>query len=206
MIRSDGKFGLGDFTEPFTCGVDEAGRGPLAGPVVAAAVILPSDFDIDGLDDSKALSPTQRTYQKERIIASGAAWSIAAIGPELVDEINILQASLLAMRKAIEGLNVKPELVLVDGNCRIPNFDIEQRAIIKGDSIVPSIMAASILAKTHRDEIMQSMSQRYPGYGFEKHKGYPTKSHIDCLMKLGPCPIHRRSFYPVTTFFKEDER
>jgi ribonuclease HII len=184
-----------------TCGVDEAGRGPLAGPVVAAAVILCPDFDVEGLDDSKRLTPVQREAQRQRIFNSACVWAIGVVEPDIIDKINILQASFMAMRRALAALSVRPEIVLVDGHLQIPRLEIEQRSIIGGDGIEPSISAASILAKTYRDELMCKYAEQYPEYGFEKHKGYATEEHLANLLRLGPCPIHRKSFYPVSTYF-----
>jgi ribonuclease HII len=182
------------------CGVDEAGRGPLAGPVVAAAVILCSDFDVDGLDDSKRLTPGQRQTQRQRIIGSACIWGIGIVEPNIIDEINILQATFLAMRQAIAALGATPKIVLVDGHMKIPRLSIEQRPIVGGDALVPCISAASILAKTYRDELMHKFAEQYPEYGFEKHKGYATREHVANLLRLGPCPIHRKSFHPVSTY------
>ncbi len=196
-------FGLGDFAGPLVCGVDEAGRGPLAGPVVAAAVILADGFDTAGIRDSKLLSPAKREMQKNRIIKSMSPWGIGIVDPDVVDRINILQASLLAMKKAIENLPVFPDIILVDGRFEIPDLGIRQRAIVNGDESETVISAASILAKTYRDEIMAGLDREYPGYGFGKHKGYPTREHIYHLSKLGPCPVHRKSFRPVSKFFSD---
>ncbi len=196
-------FGLGDFAGPLICGVDEAGRGPLAGPVVAAAVILADDFDTVGIHDSKLLSPTKREMQKNRIIQSMSLWGIGIVDPDVVDQINVLQASLLAMKKAIENLPFAPDIILVDGRFEIPDLGIRQKAIIDGDESETVISAASILAKTSRDEIMRGLDIEYPGYGFGKHKGYPTGEHIACLNSLGPCPVHRKSFRPVSKFFSD---
>jgi len=196
-------FGLGDFAGPLICGVDEAGRGPLAGPVVAAAVILADDFDTVGIHDSKLLSPTKREMQKNRILQSSSLWGIGIVDPDMVDQINVLQASLLAMKKAIENLPFAPDIILVDGRFEIPDLGIRQKAIIDGDESETVISAASILAKTSRDEIMRGLDIEYPGYGFGKHKGYPTGEHIACLKRLGPCPVHRRSFRPVSKFFSD---
>jgi ribonuclease HII len=191
----------GLFTGPLICGVDEAGRGPLAGPVVAAAVILCPDFDIKGLDDSKRLTPARREAQRIRIMNSPCFWGIGVVEPEIVDKINILQATFLAMRQAIAVLNQEPELILVDGHLRIPKISIEQRPIVRGDASEPCIAAASILAKTHRDSLMCQYAKQYPDYGFEKHKGYGTQEHLANIVRLGPCPIHRKSFYPVSTYY-----
>ena len=179
-------------------GVDEAGRGPLAGDVVAAAVILPADCRIPGLDDSKKLSPARRDTLFERIRAEAIAWSVGRADPSEIDELNILQASLLAMRRAVDALQPSPQFVLVDGN-RLPVWDYEALALVSGDALVPAISAASILAKVTRDREMQALDGRYPGYGFALHKGYPTAEHLDALRRLGPCAVHRRSFAPVRT-------
>lgn len=204
MTESDkGNKGPGDFSGPLICGVDEAGRGPLAGPVVAAAVIISDDLDTADIKDSKKLSPGGRESIKDRILKSSSFWGIGVIGPETVDDINILQATFMAMRQAIEQMGAIPNLVLVDGSLEIPGLEIPQRAIIKGDSKELAISAASILAKTYRDELMIRMEDRFPGYGFSRHKGYPTKDHITRLEKLGPSPIHRTSFHPVCNFFGE---
>jgi len=191
----------GTFTGPLICGVDEAGRGPLAGPVVAAAVILSDDLDVTGIGDSKTLTSNRRESIRKRIEESSTQWALGVIGAETVDEINILQATFLAMHKAVRKLKSKPDIVLVDGRFTIPDFNIRQKAIIRGDKKELSIAAASILAKTHRDMLMIKLENKFPGYGFSKHKGYPTKEHISKLEKLGPCPIHRKSFRPVCNFF-----
>ncbi len=191
-----------NFAVPVVCGVDEAGRGPLAGPVVAAAVILCLDFVTDGLDDSKCLTPAQREVQRLRIIESPCVWGIGVVEPDEIDRINILQATFLAMRQAVAALCVQPGLVLVDGHLRVPGLTCTQRPIIGGDASEPAIAAASILAKTYRDGLMRKYAEEYPGYGFEKHKGYPTPEHVANLFRLGPCPIHRKSFYPVSSFFE----
>jgi ribonuclease HII len=193
--------GLGEFAGPLICGVDEAGRGPLAGPVVAAAVILADDFDTAGIHDSKTLSPVRRAVQRKRIIQSQSLWGIGIVNHAMVDRINVLQASLLAMKKAVENLPVTPEIILVDGRFEIPDLGIRQKTIVDGDESEAAISAASILAKTSRDEIMIVLDGKYPEYGFRKHKGYPTKEHIANLNRLGPCPVHRRSFRPVLRFF-----
>lgn len=202
MTESDKEFqGPGEFTGPLICGVDEAGRGPLAGPVVAAAVIPSNDLDITGIKDSKELTPNRRELLRERIEDSSTQWALGVVGPEIVDEINILQATFMAMRMAVRKLKTKPDFIMVDGRFEIPKIEIRQKAVVKGDSKELSIAAASILAKTHRDMLMSRLEKRYPGYGFSKHKGYPTKEHISNLEKLGPCPIHRKSFRPVRNFF-----
>ena len=176
------------------CGVDEAGRGPLAGPVCAAAVILPRDLEIEGLNDSKKLSDKRRRALYEVITEQALAYGIAMVDEKVIDEINILQATFLAMRQAVEQLSEKPALALVDGN-REPDFgEIPVKTIVKGDSLSANIAAASVLAKVTRDNWMMEAAEKYPGYGFEIHKGYGTKAHYAALEKLGPCPIHRRSF------------
>lgn len=178
-------------------GTDEAGRGPLAGNVVAAAVILDSAETIDGLDDSKKLSEKKRQLLAVEIKQKALAWSVVSISPQQIDEINILQASLLAMRTAAENLKVKPDHVFVDGNKVLPDCFCGNTAIIKGDSRVAEISAASILAKVERDAQMLALHTQYPEYGFDKHKGYPTKVHREILNEIGPCPEHRRSYAPV---------
>lgn len=182
---------------PRLCGVDEAGRGPLAGCVFAAAVILDPARPVEGLADSKLLSATRRTALAGAIRENALAWAVAVATPAEIDEINILRASLLAMSRAIEALDVAPGEVAVDGLHVPPGVAVPCRAIVKGDRLVPAISAASILAKTARDAEMVEMAARYPGYGFEGHKGYPTPEHLAALGRLGPCEIHRRSFAPV---------
>ncbi|MCP4414665.1 MAG: ribonuclease HII [Gammaproteobacteria bacterium] len=177
-------------------GVDEVGRGPLAGPVVTAAVILDPDNPIEGLNDSKKLSPKKREMLAVEIKEKAIAWSLGRAEVTEIDEINILQATMLAMQRAVAALLVKPTLVLVDGN-RAPEFHIPAEAIIKGDGKVAEISAASIIAKVARDLEMIEMDNLYPGYGFIKHKGYGTRYHLDAIEVLGICPIHRRSFAPV---------
>lgn len=193
---------LGEKAGPMICGVDEAGRGPLAGPVVAAAVILSDDIDTSKIADSKSLSPPSRIRLKERILSSSSMWGVGIVEPEIVDRINILEASLLAMRKAVEGLPVVPDMLLVDGNREIPDLPIPQRTIVGGDRKEKVISAASILAKTLRDDIMTVLDREFPGYGFRKHKGYPTREHIAKLHDLGPCSIHRRSFRPISSILR----
>jgi len=178
------------------CGVDEAGRGPLAGPVVAAAVILDARRPIAGLRDSKQLSPSRRDDLTVLIRERALGWSIAAASVEEVDRLNVLQATLLAMKRAIEALDPAAEAALVDGN-QLPRLAIEARAVIGGDALEPAISAASILAKQHRDRLMAELDLTYPGYGFAEHAGYPTARHLRRLRELGPCGIHRRSFAPV---------
>jgi len=174
------------------CGVDEVGRGPLAGPVVAAAVILSEGFPVQELRDSKVLPEKRRRYLAEQIrIVS--YWSIGEASPEEIDSINILQATLRAMKRAVEGLTVVPEIVWVDG-LFAPEISIPSETLVRGDAQVPSIMAASILAKTYRDDLMIAFSDTYPQYGFHRNKGYPTPEHREALRKYGPCAIHRKSF------------
>lgn len=180
-------------------GVDEVGRGPLAGPVVAAAVILNPEKPIDGLRDSKKLSQKKREYLSNEIKVNALAWSLGRAEVEEIDELNILRASLLAMKRAIESLNIAPNMVAVDGQYT-PDVDYEKIAITKGDSLVSAISAASIIAKVARDDEMIRFDEIYPGYGFSSHKGYPTKQHIESLGKLGITKIHRRSFSPVAKY------
>ena len=175
------------------CGVDEAGRGPLAGPVCAAAVILPKGLVIPGLNDSKKLSDKRRRELFPIIQQEAVSFGIAFASQEEIDEINILQATCLAMRRAMEQLNPQPEFALIDGN-RETDFGVPCKTVIKGDSLSANIAAASVLAKVTRDNWMMEAAEKYPGYGFEIHKGYGTKAHYAALEKLGPCPIHRRSF------------
>ena len=175
------------------CGVDEAGRGPLAGPVFAAAVVLPKDFIIEGVNDSKKLTEKKREELFEIIKEKSLAYSIASASEAEIDEVNILNATFLAMQRAIENLKIKPDFALIDGN-RLPKLEIDSRSVIKGDSLSESIAAASILAKVERDRYMLKMSKIYPEYFFEKHKGYGTKLHIETLRKYGPSKIHRKSF------------
>lgn len=176
------------------CGVDEAGRGPLAGPVAAAAVILPDNCMIEGLNDSKKLTEKKREALFPIIQEQAVAWSVGLASEKEIDEINILQATFLAMKRAIEGLSVKPDCVLIDGN-RLPSkLDMEARAIVKGDSKSASIAAASVLAKVTRDRMLEELDKEYPEYGFAKHKGYPTKAHYEAIEKYGILDIHRRSF------------
>jgi len=177
-------------------GVDEVGRGPLAGPVVAAAVILDPSRPIDGLADSKALTEKRREALFDIIREHAAAWCIAEASVEEIDQLNILQASLLAMRRAVTGLEIRPTRALVDGN-RDPGLDCETRLVIGGDAIEPAIGAASILAKVARDRAMIELDQAHPGYGLAGHKGYPTPAHLAALERLGASPLHRRSFAPV---------
>ena len=175
------------------CGVDEAGRGPLAGPVCAAAVILPRGLEIPGLNDSKKLTDKRRRELMPIIKEQAIAYGIAFASHEEIDEINILQATFLAMERALEQLKIRPELALIDGN-RQKDFGINVETVIKGDSRSANIAAASVLAKVTRDDYMEAMATEYPGYGFEIHKGYGTKAHYEALRNLGPSPIHRMTF------------
>lgn len=177
-------------------GVDEVGRGPLAGPVIAAAVILDPEQPVPGLVDSKTISEKKREKLAHEIMSKARAWAIARADVHEIDDINILQASLLAMCRAVAALHIKPALVLVDGN-HCPEIDIPVKAIIKGDARIPAISAASIIAKVARDREMSELDHEYPGYGFAVHKGYPTRAHIEALKQLGVSAIHRRTFSPV---------
>jgi ribonuclease HII len=177
-------------------GIDEAGRGPLAGPVVAAAVILGERHGITGLADSKTLSEVRREQLAEAIRSRARAWAVAEIDATDIDRINILQATLLAMQRAVADLAIRPALALVDGN-QAPRLDCAVETIVKGDARIPEIAAASILAKVHRDNRMREIDARFPGYGFAAHKGYPTAAHVAALDRLGVSPVHRRSFGPV---------
>lgn len=184
------------FCQPLICGVDEAGRGPLAGPVYAAAVILNPDRPIPGLDDSKKLSEKKRDFLSAEIKQHALAWAIASCSVAEIDEINILQASMLAMKRAIEKLHIQADKVLVDGN-RCPKISLPCEAIVQGDSKVPAISAASILAKTARDAELYALHDLYPQYGFAQHKGYPTSFHLEMLTLHGASPIHRTTYAPV---------
>lgn len=192
-----------DFTPSgLIAGVDEVGRGPLVGDVVAAAVILNPNKPIDGLTDSKKLSEKRREQLAAEIKERALAWCIASASPAEIDEINILHASMLAMQRAVEGLNVQPDHVKVDGN-RCPSLSISVEAIVKGDAKVPEIGAASIIAKVHRDQQMIDLDKAYPQYGFAKHKGYPTAEHMKLLQQYGVLPQYRRSFGPVKRLLEE---
>ena len=177
-------------------GVDEAGRGPLAGPVVAAAVILDARAHIQGLADSKQLSPRRREQLFDEIRAKALCCSIAQASVEEIDRLNILQATMLAMQRAVKGLRLKPNKVLVDGN-RLPSLEVLAEAVVSGDALVPAISAASILAKVTRDRLLNELHALHPGYGFDRHKGYGTAQHMLALQTLGPLDVHRRSFAPV---------
>lgn len=182
-------------------GVDEVGRGPLCGPVVTAAVILDPNNPIAGLNDSKKLTEKKREALFVEIQTKALAWCIARAEVEEIDRLNILQATMLAMQRAVQGLSIKPDLALIDGN-RCPQLSIPSEAVVQGDGLVAEISAASILAKVSRDREMAILDQQYPGYGIAKHKGYPTPAHLKALQELGPTPIYRRSFGPVRRFLK----
>ena len=175
------------------CGVDEAGRGPLAGPVCAAAVILPEGVIIDGVNDSKKLSEKKRESLFDVIREQALSYSIAYATVDEIEEINILNATMLAMRRAIDGLDIKADYAMIDGN-KIPPIDIDAECIVKGDAKSMSIACASILAKVSRDRLLYKYAEEYPMYGFDKHKGYVTKVHREAILKYGPCPYHRKSF------------
>lgn len=186
----------------FVSGVDEAGRGPLAGPVVAAAVILSEEIIIDEVNDSKKLTPKKREILFDKIKTQSLSYGIGIVDNEIIDKINILQATFLAMKQALSKLKIKPDIVLVDGNHKIPGLEIKQEAIISGDAKSQSIACASILAKVTRDNLMLDYAKQYPQYSFEKHKGYGTKAHIEAIRKFGACPIHRKTFAPITCLLK----
>lgn len=182
---------------PLICGVDEAGRGPWAGPVTAGAVILAPNRPISGLTDSKKISEKKRLQLELEIKQKAAYWAVAHVSPEEIDRVNIREATFLAMQRAIAALGVRPDQIIIDGNALPHDLPAPARAIIKGDLTEPPISAASILAKTARDRLMVDMCAAYPGYGFGQHKGYGTPAHAEALAKLGPCPHHRMSFAPV---------
>jgi ribonuclease HII len=183
-------------------GTDEVGRGPLAGPVAAAAVILPRDFYLEGVNDSKALSDKKRRELVERIKQGALSWAVALLSPQFIDRENILNASREAMRMAVQSLRPAPDFLLVDA-IKIPDLQIKQLPIIKGDSLSVSIACASIIAKVERDEAMQSYDLMFPQYGLGRHKGYATREHLLALQEFGPSPIHRRSFEPVKSMLKD---
>ncbi len=185
------------------CGVDEVGRGPLAGPVVAAAVILPHDVKIEGLTDSKKLSPAKRDSIFDEIAQIGLVCAIGILDNEDIDKINILQASLMAMRKAVCDLKEKPDFVIVDGNYPIPKISYPQYAVVGGDALCQSVAAASVVAKVTRDRIMDRYQALYPSFSFAKHKGYPTAAHIAELKEHGPTDIHRKTFKPVAEILNQ---
>lgn len=187
-------------------GCDEAGRGCLCAPVFAAAVILPPDFDITGLDDSKKLTAHKREMLRKRIEDGAVAWSVASVSENEIDEINILNASILAMHRALDGLKIRPAHIIVDGNRFKPYGDIPADTVVKGDGKFASIAAASILAKTHRDEFMIRAAQKYPGYGWNENMGYPTKAHLAGIERFGLTPLHRRSFGPCKRFISDFDK
>jgi len=184
------------FPRPFA-GVDEAGRGCLAGPVVAAAVILPPGFDLPGLGDSKQLSERRRLALEPAIKAQAVAWGLGVVWPAAIDRLDILRATFAAMTRAVGCLHARPVFVAVDGDKTVPGLGLAQRAVIGGDAKIPEISAASVLAKTFRDRLMVALARRYPGYGLEVHKGYGTRVHLEALARLGPCRMHRRTFQGV---------
>ena len=184
-------------------GVDEAGRGPLAGPVVVAAVILPGDYELEALDDSKRLTALKRERLAPQIESQAVAFAVEFVDVDEIDRVNILQATLNGMQRAVKALKPVPVRVLIDGN-RAPDLACEVRTVVGGDRLIASISAASVLAKVYRDRLMLSMHDRYPDYGFDRHKGYPTAHHLERLKTLGPCPIHRKSFAPVRKATKYD--
>lgn len=192
---------LFDYETEVICGVDEAGRGPLAGPVIAAAVILDPQHPIPGLRDSKKLSEAKRELLAVEIKQHALAWCIAECSEQEIDELNILQATMLAMRRAVEGLSVTPTLALIDGN-RCPVMAVPSEAIVKGDDKVAAISAASILAKTARDHVLMQLHETYPQYALDQHKGYPTALHLERLREHGVSPIHRKSYAPVKALLK----
>jgi ribonuclease HII len=200
--------GLPPRLRPFTvddivCGVDEAGRGPLAGPVYAAAVILDPKRPIEGLKDSKQLTEARRNELAPQIKEHALAWAIAECSTAEIDSLNILQATMLAMRRAVEALATVPTIALIDGN-RCPQLAIKAHAIVEGDDKVHAISAASILAKTARDAVLVALHEQYPQYAFDQHKGYSTPLHLARLREHGPCPVHRRSFAPVRALMEPD--
>ncbi|MGN1164492.1 MAG: ribonuclease HII [Candidatus Ornithospirochaeta sp.] len=191
-----GLFEQFDDEKTVVCGTDEAGRGPLAGPVVAAAVVLPEDFPIEILNDSKKMGEKERIEAEKIIKEKAVAWTVTAVSHRTIDKINILQASLYGMKRSYEKIRdkgIKIDILLCDGN-KTPDVDCPVEAIVKGDAKIPEIMAASILAKNHRDRLMEAADKKWPQYKFAKHKGYPTREHYEALSIYGPCPIHRMSF------------
>lgn len=193
-----------DFTlvEELVAGVDEVGRGPLCGAVVTAAVILDPARPILGLNDSKKLTEARRELLFDEIREKALSWCIARAEVEEIDQLNILHATMLAMQRAVAGLHITPRLALIDGN-RCPQLAVPSAAVVRGDSKVPAIAAASILAKVSRDREMQALDRQYPGYGIAGHKGYPTAVHLEALQRLGPTPVHRRSFGPVRRLLEQ---
>ena len=197
------QLGLSWDTPGLVAGVDEAGRGPLAGPVVTAAVILDESKPIQGLADSKVLTAARREELFDEIRAKALCFSIAQASVEEIDRLNILQATLLAMRRAVEGLRLKPVKVLIDGN-QLPRLRIRAEAVVQGDALVPAISAASILAKVHRDRLCLRLHELHPQYGFHEHKGYATPDHLAALLRHGASAVHRRSFAPVREALERD--
>lgn len=196
-------FSCDDFVQGLVAGVDEAGRGPLAGPVFAAAVILDAERPIAGLTDSKALDESRRDELAELIKQRALAWSVASASVEEIDALNILHATMLAMKRACDGLSVRPAQILIDGN-RVPTgLSSPAQAVIRGDAAVAAISAASILAKTARDAACRALHEQFPVYEFDRHKGYATPAHLSLLMRHGPCAAHRRSFAPVRRMIAE---
>ena len=193
-----------NLVEDLVAGVDEVGRGPLCGAVVTAAVILDPNRPITGLNDSKKLTEARRERLYDEICEKALSWCIARAELEEIDELNILHATMLAMQRAVEGLSITPKLAMIDGN-RCPQLSMPAEAVVKGDSKVPAIAAASILAKVSRDREMAAFEVQYPGYGIGGHKGYPTPVHLEALDRLGPTPIHRRSFGPVRRAYEARE-
>ena len=193
-----------NLVEDLVAGVDEVGRGPLCGAVVTAAVILDPNRPITGLNDSKKLTEARRERLYDEICEKALSWCIARAEVEEIDELNILHATMLAMQRAVEGLSITPKLAMIDGN-RCPQLSMPAEAVVKGDSKVPAIAAASILAKVSRDREMAAFEVQYPGYGIGGHKGYPTPVHLEALDRLGPTPIHRRSFGPVRRAYEARE-
>lgn len=189
--------GLKEPGHRLVAGVDEAGRGPLAGPVVAAAVILPAEFSLGGLDDSKKLSPGMRATLAAGIKKTALDWAVGMATVDEIEKYNIHHASMLAMLRAVGNLTLKPDLLLVDGRFTLPELDVDQKAVVGGDGLCPSIAAASVVAKVTRDGLMDILHILYPEYGFDRHKGYGTASHLAALSVFGPCPVHRRGFTPV---------
>lgn len=202
MKQAAASLPLFDYEGEVICGVDEAGRGPLAGPVFAAAVILDPDNPVVGLRDSKKLNASQREHLALEIRQKARAWAIAQCSEEEIDTLNILQASMLAMRRAVEALRVTPTLALIDGN-RCPKMVVRSEAIVKGDDKVAEISAASILAKTARDTLLMELHAQYPQYAFDQHKGYPTALHLARLREHGVSPVHRKSYAPVKKMLEE---
>lgn len=203
QLQSD--FFAPDPNDVLLAGVDEVGRGPLVGAVVTAAVILDPRRPILGLNDSKKLSASQREHLAEQIRERALAWALGRAEPAEIDQINILKATMLAMQRAVAALPITPTSVLIDGN-RCPALPMPAQAVVKGDATVPAISAASILAKVARDAEMQALELQHPGYGFAKHKGYPTPAHLEALQRLGPLPEHRRSFAPVRALLSHSSK